>query len=181
MEKPYAVVFAGVPGTSKSPLSHYISCEFGLPILNTDQIRFEVREDFRIKDIREQGGIGEFQRRLQDRFSRLLASKVPFIFDGSMDRHWAERKQSFQQAGYDCFMIDMELSREFLIGFYNATNRGSWADTNLDFYLGQHNDFMAKFAGDVNLRIDDDSFADRLKIAADGLRMFLSSRKISQI
>lgn len=176
MEKPYAVVFAGMPGTSKTPIAHYLSCEFGLPILSTDQIRFEVREDLRIDDINKLGGIEEYQRRLQERYNRLMSTRTSFIFDGSMDRRWAERKQRFLQSGYDWFMISMELTKPFLAGFYGATGRASWADKNLDYYLGQHNEFMAEHSADINLQIDDNNFADRLKIAAEGLKRFLVSR-----
>lgn len=170
------MVFGGVPGTSKTPIAHYLSCEFGLPIFSTDQIRYEVREDLRISDINIPGGVEEFEKRQRSRYERLISSKKSFIFDGSMDRKWAERKSHFTRAGYDCFLINIELTKPFLVKLFAETGRASWADDHLDNYLEQHRNFLAEFKSEINVQIDDSSFADRLEIAAEGLRNFLELR-----
>lgn len=176
MEKPYAVVFAGVPGTSKTPISHHLSCEFGLPILSADQIRYEVREDLRLDDINRPGGVKEFEKRLGSRFKKILDSKTSVIIDGSIDRRWPERKPKLVDAGYDWYMISMEMSKSFLLKLYADTGRSWWADEYLDLYLTQHEEFLTKFQRDVDLEISDDNFADRLEVAAKGLTKFLAVR-----
>jgi len=176
METPYAVVFAGIPGTSKTPISHYLSCEFSLPIFSTDQIRFEVREDLRLANINRPGGVEEFEKRFAERFDRLLAAQVPVIIDGSSDRKWSERKLKLTEAGYGWYMISMELTKNFLLKLYADTGRSWWADDNLDPYLQQHEEFLHKFKADIDVEIHDDNFGDRLQVAADGLKKFLEDR-----
>jgi len=38
----YIVAFAGVVGSSKTPISNYLSGVFGLPVFNADAVRSEV-------------------------------------------------------------------------------------------------------------------------------------------
>lgn len=178
MPRPYAVVFAGVPGVSKTPIAHYLSCEFGLPIFNTDQIRYEVREDLRLDDINKPGGIEEYEKRQLERYRKLLASGEPFIFNGSMDRKWGERKPDLINAGYAWFMINMELSKSFLVRLFNETGRAEWAQDQLDHYLEQHADFIAAFSTDIHVEIKDENFAHRFELAADGLESFLQKREV---
>lgn len=177
MDKPYTVVFAGVPGTSKSPIAHYLSCKFELPIFSTDQIRYEVREDLRLDDINKPGGVEEYEKRQQERYSRLISSGMSVIFDGSMDRKWGERKKDLKRAGYDWFMINIELTKPFLIKLFGETGRIEWAKDHLDNYLEQHQNFLAEFRADIHLEINDSNFEDRLKVAAKGLKSFLESRE----
>lgn len=174
------MVFAGVPGTSKTPIAHYLSCEFGLPILSADQIRYEVREDLRLDDINRPGGVAEFDKRLDERFQRLLDLQKSVIIDGSSDRRWGERKPRLVEAGYDHFMISMEMSKAFLLKLYDETGRSWWVDDNLDGYLRDHEQFLKKFQSDVSLEINDDNFIDRLNVAAAGLTKFLESRRLAQ-
>jgi hypothetical protein len=176
MKQPFIITFAGVPGTSKSSIAHYLSITFQLPIISTDEIRFEVREDWRLDTI-----VGntkaqeEFSKRMTLRTQKLLASKHPFIFDGSQDRHWATRKQQFTDAGYRWFLIDMELSKDFLVDLFEATGRTDFAREHLDNYLKQHQDFMQQHAADINLRITDETFPNRLQLSAKALQKFIDS------
>lgn len=41
--KKFCVTFAGAVGSSKTPVTHYLSCAFCLPILSNDAIRTEVK------------------------------------------------------------------------------------------------------------------------------------------
>ena len=177
MPRPYAVVFSGVPGVSKSPIAHYLSCEFALPVLNTDQIRFEVREDWRLNDATWPTGIPEYTRRLRERLGKLLTSGTSFIFDGSQDRMWGERRPQLVKHDFDWCMIGMEPSEPYLRKLYADTDRADWARDNLTHYLEQHRAFMAEYGADVTLEIGDDNFDRRLVVAADGLRQFLQARE----
>jgi hypothetical protein len=178
MTKPYVIVFAGVPGTSKTPIAHFLSCELGLPIVNTDQIRYEVREDWRLDSINKLGGVEEYQKRLSERFDKLLASKRNFIFDGSMDRRWNKVKIQLQEAGYDWFMIDMELSKPFLIKLFDETGRAEWSQKYLDDYLEQHQQFIEEFGTDISLKIEDNDFPKRLDIGLTAVKEFANQRSM---
>jgi hypothetical protein len=176
MKQPYVVTFAGVQGTSKSPIAHFLSITFSLPIISTDEIRFEVREDWRLDTIvGNTKALEEFRKRATLRTEKLLASGRPFIFDGSQDRHWAARKQQFTNAGYHWFVIDMELSKEFLVELFNATGRSDFARDHLDNYLKQHQDFMRQHSDDIGLRITDETFPDRLQLSVEALQKFIDS------
>lgn len=120
MKQPYIVVFAGAPGSSKSIVSHYLSMEFSLPILNRDTIRSEVKEELLVSNINEPHALVEFEQRFTDRWEEALALGESFILDGSIDRSWPRTKPELQLAGFRWFMIDMELSRDF---FYDAVCR----------------------------------------------------------
>ena len=168
-DKPYAVVFAGIPGTSKTPIAHYLSCKFNLPILSTDQIRYEVREDLLADSINRPDALKEFNKRRDARFEQLLMAKTAFILDGSIDRRWAETKKVLEAAGYVWFMINIELTKPFLIKLYESTGRTEFANELMDRYLAQHNEFLDMFSSDINLQIEDKTFADRLEASAQAL------------
>jgi 2-phosphoglycerate kinase len=77
MSKPYVVIFSGVPGSSKSIISNYLSYKFNLPILNNDQIRWEVCEDYLIDSIHISGAKEEFHRRFKARREDAFAQGTP--------------------------------------------------------------------------------------------------------
>jgi hypothetical protein len=174
MRQPYAVVFAGVPGSSKTIVANYLSVKFNLPVFNNDQLRFEVREDLMVDDINIPRALAEFEKRYKQRHLELLATGNSMILDGSVDRRWAEHKKQLQDAGYVWYMIDMCLSEEFLTKLFTATGRANFL-TRLPGYLEQHEQFMQKYSNDVRLRITDDEFPDRLELSAEGLQAFLDT------
>ena len=176
MNKPYVVVFAGIPGTSKTPIAHYLSCRFELPIFSTDQLRYEVREDLLADDINLPDALEEFDKRRGERLGEILSAKTSFICDGSMDRRWQGFKKELESAGYDWFMINLELSRQFLTKLYDATGRGDFAKNLMEHYLQQHRDFLEKFSSDITLKVDDKIFAERLATASRALENWLEAR-----
>lgn len=176
MSKPYAVVFAGVPGSSKSIVAHYLSETFGLPIFSNDNLRYEVREDLKTDNINQPRVLAEYEKRLKQRRQALLATKRPVILDGSVDRRWAETKQQLQTAGYDRFLINMELSKKFITELFSHTARPK-SIKQLPAYLQQHRDFVKQFKDDISLQITDETFPDRLQIAADGLQKFIDGQQ----
>ncbi len=78
----YIVTFAGPPGSSKTPITNYLSGKFGLPIFNNDSIRTEVTEDL-LKFSEE-----EFRQRSLKRLNDLFNQGDSFILDASIDREW---------------------------------------------------------------------------------------------
>lgn len=173
MNQPYIVVFAGAPGSSKSIVSHYLSMEFSLPILNRDTIRSEVKEEMLVSDINEPHALVEFEQRFTDRWEEALAMGESFILDGSIDRSWPRTKKELLASGFGWFMVDMELSREFFMELFTATKRPK-AIEQLDMYLEQHEAFMKHYRTDINLEINDEAFPRRLELAAEGLATFLA-------
>jgi shikimate kinase len=172
MSKPYVIVFAGVPGSSKSIIAYYLSITFSLPIFSTDNIRNEVKEDLLVSNINEPEALKEFNSRQAKRFQEILGRKQNFIRDGSVDRHWQEIKEQLASAGYSWCLIDMELSRDFMTNLYSKTDRLR-AVEELDAYLAQHTDFMRKYTSDVTVKITDQLFKDRNSIAEVAVRKFL--------
>ncbi len=185
MEKPYAVVFAGVPGTSKSAIAYNLSWNFNLPILSNDSVRFEVKEDLRVESLsikedlvfstaNQNGALAEYEKRIKERRNTILAIGRSVIFDGSVDRRWGEVKEELQEHSYDWFMINMELSRPFLTGLYMSTGRESFMP-QLSDYMEDHRRFLSRYADDIYLEITDEDFSDRLQVSVNGLRQFLGS------
>jgi hypothetical protein len=183
MTKPFAVVFAGVPGSSKTIIAHYLSGKFDLPIFSNDNLRHEVKEDMLVnnlvlrEDLLQRGinaraALAEYEKRLNDRHSELLSTQRSIIFDGSVDRTWTGRRKRLEDHGYQRYMISIELSRGFLEDLFSATGRAS-SIPQLNGYFEQHRVFLEEYRDDVNLEITDVNFRDRLNVAANGLREFL--------
>jgi len=173
--KPLCITFAGVPGSSKSIIAHFLSERFSLPIYSTDNIRFEVREDMLAASIHDPGVLDEFKRRAKMREDELIAEKKTYIMDGSVDRRWVELRSKLLARGYRWFLIDMELTPTFLQELYEETGRHE-AVEQLSTYLGQHETFMAEYAADINLYIRDKDFKHRTILAERALRDFIGDK-----
>jgi hypothetical protein len=172
VQAPYLITFAGVPGSSKSILAYHLSMAFSLPIFSTDNIRYEVREDFRLPTVNRPHALREYERRQSQRWRAALTRRVSFIRDCSVDRSWPSIKREIETAGFGWFLINMELSRAFMLRLYEGTARPRSA-SQLDGYLAQHEAFMEVFGADVSLQITDEDFATRTSIAEASLRAFL--------
>jgi hypothetical protein len=177
MAKPLCITFAGVPGSSKSIVAHYISERFGLPILSSDNLRFEVKEDLLVDNINLPHALEEFEGRKEARLAWLLARHRSFILDGSVDRTWQDLKKRLETAGYAWFIVDMELSADFLTNLYQKTGR-DWAVEELPRYMNQHQIFMAEHAGDVGVQITDETFVQRTSTAEAALRAFIDDKSL---
>lgn len=173
MSRSFAVVFAGVPGSSKTIISNYLSTKFNLPVFNNDQLRFEVKEDMRAANINTPEVLAEYERRYTERFEDFLSTGHSMLLDGSIDRRWPQTKEQLEKFGYGWFLIDMELTSEFLEKFFIATGRPKFLD-QLPRYLDDHAKFMNKYSEDVNIQINDAHFPDRIKIAEAALRKFIN-------
>lgn len=175
MDQPFCVTFAGMQGTSKSIVAHHLSERFGLALYSTDNIRFEVKEDMRVDNINIPKALEEFHRRRDARRLWLTEQRRSFIMDGSVDRTWGSFKKTLEEAGYRWFVIDMELSVDFLKDLFAQTNRPK-AIEELPRYVKDHEAFMAEFASDVGLQITDETFLRRKELAEEALHAFLGDK-----
>lgn len=174
MKPPFAVVFSGVPGSSKTIISNYLSAKFLLPIFNNDQLRFEVKEDMMAADINRPDVLAEYEKRYRQRLDELLSTGHPMILDGSIDRRWSVTKEHLDKFNYKHYMIEMAFSEAFLKNFFLDTGRAKFLD-KLPKYLIDHQKFLDDYSTEISLRITDNRFKDRLKIAAEGVQDFINS------
>jgi hypothetical protein len=174
MNKPFVILYGGIPGTSKSIISHHLSCVFNLPIYANDTLRFEIREDLMIDDNSAPEVIAEFEKRNYERRQRILSGEKSVIFDNSVDRCWAEQKKDLIDAGYTWYMINMELSQAYLIELFSSTGRIKFVD-RINHYLKEHKEFTSQYGDDIDLNITDSTFRDRLLLSEAGLREFIGS------
>lgn len=164
--KKFCVTFAGAVGSSKTPIAHYLSCAFCLPILSNDAIRTEVKEDLgRLEE-------GEYEKRRNTRLANLVASGTSFIYDASVDRGWAKLKEKIEEAGYAWFIVSMDLSKE-LLARLQSTKQYDDALTYLERSIADHEAFLERHGVDVALHISDATFGDRTELSGKALRQWL--------
>lgn len=175
MSSPFCVVFAGVPGSSKTIIAYYLSLNFRLPILSTDNIRFEIKEDLLVDNINEPAAHAQYNKRYEDRLLEALKQQSSFIHDGSVDRRWPELKQRLIDARFDYFLVSLDLSKHFLSNLYLKTGRKSALD-QLDAYYEQHDVFRQNFAQDVAVSIGDNDFLKRNQITSGVLAAYLDQK-----
>ncbi|HUD07790.1 MAG TPA: hypothetical protein VMQ52_01810 [Candidatus Saccharimonadales bacterium] len=161
------IAFAGVVGSSKTPIANYLSTSLGLPVFNNDDIRKEVTEDMGHFDVEE------YNSRQEQRCKAVLASGQSFIYDGSVDRKWPKFKGWLDQENYRCFIISLNLSHKFLIELYEAKKYTE--GHRLPELIEQHNDFVRQYGDAIGLHIDDTHFANRLNIAKEHVSHWLES------
>jgi len=158
MKKPICITFSGCVGSSKSPITNYLSYNFNLPVFNNDAIRSEILEDF-----------GEFNKdeyilRRNERCLSILESGKSFIFDASVDREWENLKLWLDKYNYDTFIISLDLSEKLLTKLYKAKNYSESLE-RLPELIKDHELFLEKYSKIVNLHITDELFLERLEIS----------------
>ena len=164
----YIVAFTGVVGSSKTPIANYLSGVFGLPSFNADAVRSEVIEDKLSYDI------PEVEKRFVERLTSLIKKGESFILDASIDRKFSEYKHKLDESGYELFLINLDLSREFLVKLYEAKGYDE-SLKRLDQLLIDHKKFLEEFGDLVNIRVDDNAFPGRLVIVEEALRSWLAT------
>jgi predicted kinase len=166
----YIITFAGPVGSSKTPISHYLSETFNLPIFNNDSIRTEVLED--LSEFSQE----EFLKRLKQRLTTLIESGNSFILDASMDREFKNYQEKIYEYGYQVFIISLDLSRDFLTKLYEV-KKYSDALSRIDQLLTDHQNFLSDFSSKVNLSLDDSNFINRLSLCEKSLISWLNENK----
>lgn len=167
MNKKVIITFAGMIGSSKSPIAHYLSCMFGLPIFNVDAIRSEVTEDYL------EFNLEEFCHRREERLKDMAEKNESFILDASIDRNWQDYKETIGDLGYKVFIISIDLSKEFITRLYQAKGYDE-SLKRIDTLYDQHEEFLKNFGQDVSLHIGDAEFHERLMLSENKFREWLS-------
>lgn len=168
--KPFIITFAGVVGSSKTPVAMYLSAKLGLPIYQNDAVRTEVIEDLLHFDA------AEHQRRRDERVADIFQRRLSFIGDASMDHEWTSIRKSLVDYGYDWFIISLDLSRGLLEKLYQAKKYHESRE-RLDTLLSEHEAFLQAYSEDVALHITDASFSARLEQSFAAVQTWLSSRQ----
>lgn len=167
MKTKYCITFAGVPGSSKSPIAHHVSWNLGLPIFSNDILRTEVKEDLLDFDLTE------YEKRRDDRGLALMRSGKSFIYDASVDRAWEMLSKRLMDEGYEHFIISLDLSEGLLNSIYEPKGFTEFAE--LDLRQPEHEAFLAKYGDQINLHIIDAEFPDRLKLSLDAVREWIEN------
>lgn len=169
MKRKYCITFAGAIGSSKTPISHFLSCRLNLPILDNDAIRSEVTEDRGAFD--EQ----EYQKRRDERIKEVIESGQSFIYSASVDRSGSRLKKVLDETGYRCFIISMDLSREFLLKLYRAKDYHQ-SLAILDESRADHEAFLEGYGKEVGLHITDKDFYDRLELSYSAVKSWIKNK-----
>ena len=162
------ITFAGCVGSSKTPISNYLSTKLNLPIFNNDAIRSEIIENKGFLNIEEHKKIRD--RRLKE----VLDSWISFIADISIDREWIGFKEQLSKYTYKYFIISLDLSKELLIKLYQAKGYDE-SLKRLDTLLQDHEKFLERFSDDVGFSISDDQFLNRLELSLKNVDDWIKS------
>lgn len=154
----FCVLFAGPVGSSKTPIAHYLSCELNLPIFSNNSIRTEVRADLLAFNNTE------YQKRKIKRLQKLLNSGNSFIYNASLDRKWEKIKEMLLKSGYKYFIISLDLSHSFLANLCTAKGYSETLQ-RIGQLITDHEEFLTKYSGEVNLHITDQNFKERLELS----------------
>ena len=169
--KNICVTFAGPVGSSKSPISNYLSTTFNLPVFNNDNIRTEITEDIGIFVEKE------FLERLELRLRKVVESQISFILDASVDRVWETKGENIKKSGYKFFIISLDLSKDFLVKLYRVKKYDDSLN-RFDEVFNDHQNFLKRYGGIVNISINDENFKDRLEICRQELEKWLIELKL---
>ena len=156
-------------GSSKTPIAHYLSCKFLLPIFSNDAIRTEVQEDLLAPDQKE------YEKRRDARVLKILKAGYSFIYDASIDREWVDKHKWLENYGYEKFIISIDLSKDFLVKLHKVKGYDETLK-RIDELIADHNNFLANYGDQVNTRISDKDFYDRLEICAKEVGAWLNKK-----
>lgn len=167
MKSKFLILFAGAPGSSKSPIANYLSWKLNLPLFNTDIINTEMREDRLFQDQEE------FEKRRKLRTNEALELGYNFIADFSIDRKFSNYKPNIEEKGYKYFIVSIDLSKEFLEKIYKA--KEYQAIDKIPSWIEDHNQFLKEYNNLVNLHITEETFPDRLEITYNAVKAWINS------
>jgi predicted kinase len=163
----FAILFAGVPGSSKSPIATYLSWNLNLPIFNNDVLRSEYKEDNGTFDV------AAYENLRDDRLDELAAKGVSFIYDASVDRQAARIAQWLDDNGYESFVISLDLDKDFIESLYDAKE---YAQLDLlDEWYEHHEAFLKEYPEVPDVHITSKEFPKRLQISLDAAAVWIES------
>ena len=152
--KKICITFAGVVGSSKTPITNYLSTKLILPVLNNDALRSEVIED--LGKFNE----NEYLKRRDRMIKENIENEISFIYDASVDRKWKELKEVLATNNYYYFIISLDLSKELLINLYQAKEYFE-SLKRVGELLNDHKIFLENYSSDIGLSISDNDFKNR--------------------
>lgn len=164
--KKVCIIFAWAVGSSKTPISNYLSIKLNLPVFNNDAIRSEVIEDLGFFDS------NEHIKRRNLRLEEIIKVWNTFICDVSVDREWTRLKEILVSYDYDFFIISLNLSKDLLIKLYKAKEYFN-SLSRIDELIEDHNNFLAQYSGDIKINITDNDFTDRIQISYQAVSKYL--------
>jgi len=160
-------MFAGVPGSSKTPIAHHLGWNLGLPIFNNDTLRTEIAEDSGEVEL------AHYEALRDSRLEQLLALNRSFIYDASIDRQWEKAKKWLNENGYEPYVISMDLDRDFIEKLYKA--KGYTQLDKLDGWFEDHHNFSTNYSDVVNLHIGVEDFSNRLNISLENVKNWINA------
>ena len=163
----FIIIFAGAPGSSRTPIAYYLSWKIGLPILNNDGIRTEVVEDLGVFNEEE------YIKRRNARIEEVIGGGISFIYDASVDREWQNWKGRIEKSGYEVFIVSLNLSRELLARLYETKGYGEFS-LGIDKFIEDHNSFIKQYGNEIRLNISDQDFNVRLEKSYEAVTGWLN-------
>ena len=163
----FCLTFAGAPGSSKTPIANFLSCQLNLPVFNNHAIRKEVLED---QAVWNEPQILEYEKPRDRRLEAVLKNHLSFIYDASMDRNWDNLKPRLIRKNYTWFIISLDLSRELLLKFYPALRAFDFRTKKI---LKNHN-------AEIGLHLTDQDFSSRLNISLESVTSWLKTKNLKR-
>lgn len=164
----YCIAFAGAVGSSKTPISNFLSTKLNLPIFNNDAIRTEVIEDLGEFDS------DEYIKRRNIRLKETLENGISLICDASIDRQWKDIKEQLVANNYRWYIISLDLSKALLAKLYEAKKYDE-SLKRIDKLIHDHNVFLDEHTADVNLRISDQDFKNRCQLSLEAITKWINN------
>jgi hypothetical protein len=164
------ITFAGAVGSSKTPITNFLSTKLNLPVFNNDAIRSEVTEDLGKFDSEEH------LKRRNERLMSVLEDGTSFICDLSVDREWKDFKKQLSLKGYHVFIISLDLSKDFLVRLYESKEYFE-SLKRIDEIINDHSVFLDNYENDIALHIQDKDFNRRCQISHEEVSKWIKSKK----
>ncbi len=142
---PFVILFAGVPGSGKSPIRNVLSYTFRLPVFENDAIRNEIREDFISETTNPDKFNKELMARVKQRLLYILENQISFIYDSSIDRKWPELAPILQKYNYTTFIISLDLSINFIEKLYQQKNYNAYLTKLKKQDHPEHQNFLKNY------------------------------------
>jgi hypothetical protein len=168
-DKKICITFAGAVGSSKTPITNYLSTKLLLPVFNNDAVHSEIIEDF---------GVfvdDEYAKRRNARLEEIVKNGHSFICDASVDREWKDVKKQLIAHSYDFFIISIDLSKDLLTKLYKAKKYFESLE-RIDELIQDHNNFLSQHSDDVNIHITDKDFINRIQISYNEVSKYLEEK-----
>lgn len=167
-DKPKCITFAAPVGSSKTPISHFLSCKLGLPIFNNDAIRSGVIED--VGSLDQETHLNRRNEAIKD----LLKNQMTFICDVSQDREWEFFKAELNKHGYDFFVISIDLGKEFLTKLFED-KKYLESLSRIDQIMQDHQAFVETYKDDIDIVINESNFSERFELCRRAVADFLET------